>query len=230
MSHLKETFIFKDLYNIRWTRLGNSSEPNITFTHGTPSNSLIWLPFARALSKDYCVYFWDLAGFGQSNEFLKDVEDVDISWALHGEVFAALCAHWSFGSKNRPHVITHDIGGHTVLRANVIHGVKYASLLLLDAVSVAPWGTAFLQSVKAHPDVFLSFSPEVFRNGPRICTKRCRQTAAGAQDARIRPCRAGPWRKRQEGLHTAPNTAKNKYVLSCTVQYIDCCALYNICT
>ena len=163
MSHLTETFIFKDLYKIRWTRFGGATKPSVVIAHGTPFNSLIWLPTARALQKDYCVYLWDLAGFGQSHELVSSVEEPDVSWALQGELFAALYAHWGFNDDNKPHVIAHDIGGHTVLRAYILHGVRYSSLLLLDILAVTPWGSPFMRSIMAQPDVFLTIPPPMFR-------------------------------------------------------------------
>ena len=163
MSHLTETFIFKDLYKIRWAALGEPSRPKVILTHGTPFNSLVWLPIARPLQNDYCVYLWDLAGFGESQELvLPNVKEPDVGWALQGELFAALCTHWGFDNSNRPHIIAHDIGGHTVLRANIIHGIKYASLMLMDVVATTPWGSPFLHSVKSQPEVFLTIPPVVF--------------------------------------------------------------------
>lgn len=163
MSHLMETFIFKDLYKIRWTCLGDRSKPKVVLTHGTPFNSIIWLPIAKALQKDYCVYLWDLAGFGDSHELVSQDTEQDVSWALQAELFAALYAHWGFHDSKKPHIIAHDIGGHTVLRATIIHGVKYASLLLLDILAVTPWGSPFMRSIMAQPDVFHTIPPLVFR-------------------------------------------------------------------
>jgi pimeloyl-ACP methyl ester carboxylesterase len=163
MAHLTETFVFKDLYKIRWVRIGEAANPDIIFTHGTPFNSLIWLPFARALQQDYCIYLWDLAGFGQSHELMYHTENLDVSWALQAELFAALYNHWGFDNINRPHIIAHDIGGHTVLRAHVLHGVRYSSLLLLDSVAITPWGSPFMRSVKSQPEVFMTIPPAMFR-------------------------------------------------------------------
>lgn len=154
-AHLTETFIFEDLYKIRWTRMGKTTNSPVILVHGTPFSSLVWLPFAKALQKDYCVYLWDHPGYGGSQEVLSsNVKDPDVSYAVHAEAFAALYQHWSFNNTNRPHVVAHDIGGHAVLRAHLLHGVKYASLLLMDVVATTPWGSAFLRSVKANPDAF----------------------------------------------------------------------------
>ena len=163
MAHLTETFIFKNLYKIKWVRLGDSTKPNVLFTHGTPFNSRIWLPFAHALQDDYCVYLWDLAGFGQSHELISPVDEPDVSWGLQAELFAALYAYWGFDDTNKPHVIAHDIGGHAVLRANLVHGIKYASMLLLDVLAVTPWGSPFMRSIMAQPNVFLTIPPQIFK-------------------------------------------------------------------
>ena len=163
MAHLTETFVFRDLYKIRWVRFGDAVKPNVIFTHGTPFNSLIWLPFALALQKDYCVYLWDLAGFGQSHKLLHHAENLDVSWALQGELFATLYRHWGFNDSDRPHIIAHDIGGHTVLRAHILHGVRYSSLLLLDSVAITPWGSPFMRSVKSQPEIFMTIPPAMFR-------------------------------------------------------------------
>ena len=93
-GHLNETFIFEDLYNIKWTRLGDSTRPAVILVHGTPFSSLEWLPIARALQKNYCVYLWDLPGFGASQEAVRPhFDDFDVGLAVHGRAFAALCSH-----------------------------------------------------------------------------------------------------------------------------------------
>ena len=195
MSHLTETFIFKNLYNIKWARLGHSTKPKVVLTHGTPFNSLLWLPFARALQKDYCVYLWDLAGFGESHELVHPVDGPNVSWALQAELFAALYTHWGFNDEHRPHVIAHDIGGHTVLRAYIVLGIRYSSLLLLASVALTPWGSAFLRSVKAQPEVFMFIPPAIF--GCMVCEY--------VQDAAFKPLKeekmeelTRPWLERGE--------------------------------
>lgn len=167
-AHLTETFIYKDVYKIRWNRMENSTKPAVILTHGTPFSSLEWLPYARALRADYCVYLWDLPGFDASQEFTTSLDedvDVDVSYALHGEVFAALCRHWGFPNAcdKRPHVVAHDIGGHAVSRAHVLHGVRYASLCLLDVVALTPWGTGFLRLVRENAAVFESVPQHIFQ-------------------------------------------------------------------
>lgn len=163
-SHLTETFIFEDLYKIRWARLGGSSKPAVILVHGTPFSSLEWLPIASALQRDYRVYLWDLPGFGASQEPVKpDVDDFDVSLAVHGRAFAALCTHWAFSPENKPHVLAHDIGGHAALRAHLIHGVKYASLCLLDVVAITPFGSPLLRAIQSNPEAFEAIPTAMFR-------------------------------------------------------------------
>lgn len=163
-SHLINTYVFEDLYNIRWTRLGGSSKTAVILVHGTPFSSLGWLPIARALQKDYCVYLFDLPGFGASQEPARaGVEDFDVGLAVHGRAFAALYPHWGFSSTNQPHVIAHDIGGHAVLRAHLLHGVEYASLCLLDVVAIKPWGSPLLRAIQSNPEAFEAIPPAMFK-------------------------------------------------------------------
>lgn len=163
-SHLIETFVFEEIYKIHWTRLGDKSRPAVVLVHGTPFSSLEWLPIARALQNDYSVYLWDLPGFGASQESARsDVEDFDVGFATHGRAFAALCAHWGFSAEQRPHVIAHDIGGHAVLRAHLLQGVKYASLCLLDVVAIKPWGSPLLRAIQSNPEAFEAIPPAMFK-------------------------------------------------------------------
>jgi pimeloyl-ACP methyl ester carboxylesterase len=163
LVHLKETFVYRSLYKIRWCRMGSTTNPSVILTHGTPFSSLEWLPYAQALKKDYQVYLWDLAGFGASQGFDTTAsEDPDVSYALQGELFAALYEYWGFGSERQAHVIAHDIGGHTALRAHVLYGTQYASLCLLDPVAVNPWGSPFMRLIMANGKVFEGVPPGVF--------------------------------------------------------------------
>lgn len=141
---LAESFTWRNR-EVRWGRFGGDG-PAVVFCHGTPWSSWLWAPFARALASRWSVYAWDMPGYGQS-----DMTDGDVSLAAQGEVFAALLSHWGVGA---PHVVAHDIGGATVLRAHLLHGAAYRSLVLVDVVALAPWGSEFYRLVRDHPDVF----------------------------------------------------------------------------
>jgi pimeloyl-ACP methyl ester carboxylesterase len=161
-AYLDNVFEYK-IYRIRWTCMGSNSNPPVILVHGTPFSSLEWLPYAQAWKRDYRVYLFDLAGFGASQIFAPGPEsERDVSYALQGELFAALCQHLGFNDSNKPHVIAHDIGGHTALRAHILHSIKYASLCLLDPVAVNPWGSPFMRLIMANGHVFEGVPPGVF--------------------------------------------------------------------
>lgn len=43
-----------------------------------------------------------------------------------------------------PIMLGHDFGGATVLRTHLLHHCSYQRMILLDAVSLAPWGSPFV--------------------------------------------------------------------------------------
>ncbi|MBE1497264.1 pimeloyl-ACP methyl ester carboxylesterase [Amycolatopsis lexingtonensis] len=137
---------------IAWERAG--SGPPVVFCHGTPWSSWLWRPFAEALSSDFTVYLWDMPGYGRSS---KDAEH-PVGFDVQAEAFRALLAHWEL---DRPHVVAHDYGGVVSLRAHLVHGVPYASLLLVDAVAIPPSGSPFFQLVKEHTDVLARVPPYI---------------------------------------------------------------------
>jgi pimeloyl-ACP methyl ester carboxylesterase len=137
---------------IAWERAG--SGPAVVFCHGTPWSSWLWRPFAEALSSDFTVYLWDMPGYGQSS---KDPEH-PVGFGVQADAFQALLSHWDL---DRPHVVAHDYGGIVSLRAHLVHGVPYASLLLADAVAIPPSGSPFFQLVKEHPDVLAQVPPYI---------------------------------------------------------------------
>lgn len=137
---------------IAWDRAG--SGPAVVFCHGTPWSSALWRPFAKALSEDFTVYLWDMPGYGRSS---KDA-DHPVDFGVQAEAFRALLAHWAL---DRPHVVAHDYGGAVSLRAHLVHGVPYASLLLADAVAIPPSGSPFFRLVKEHPDVLAQVPPYI---------------------------------------------------------------------
>jgi pimeloyl-ACP methyl ester carboxylesterase len=137
---------------IAWESAG--SGPAVVFCHGTPWSSWLWRPFAEALSEDFTVYLWDMPGYGRSS---KDPAHA-VGFGVQAEAFGALLAHWDL---DRPHVVAHDYGGAVSLRATLVHGVPYASLLLADVVAIPPSGSPFFQLVKEHPDVLAQVPPYI---------------------------------------------------------------------
>jgi pimeloyl-ACP methyl ester carboxylesterase len=88
-----------------------------------------------------------MPGYGTST--MADGQDVSLG--TQGELLAALLAEWDLEA---PHVVAHDYGGVVALRAHLLHGARYRSLALVDAVALAPWGTEFLRLVRDNVDVF----------------------------------------------------------------------------
>ena len=77
---------------------------------------------------------------------------MDASLAGQAEAFAHLVQAWELS--DHPHVIAHGNGGLISLRANLRHGIDYASLCLVDVVAVSPFGSPFFKLVAANGDVF----------------------------------------------------------------------------
>lgn len=116
------------------------------FCHGTPFSSELWRPFAVALSSDFTVYRWDMPGYGKSS---KDPRH-PVDFGIQADAFAALLGHWDLA---RPHVIAHDFGGAVSLRAHLVTGARYASLMLVDVVAIPPSGSPFFRFVQENPDL-----------------------------------------------------------------------------
>jgi len=128
--------------SVAWERTG--SGPAVVLCHGTPFSSAIWRPFADALSTDHTVYVWDMPGYGASSKAAEHAVDLGVQ----GELLADLIAEWSL---DRPHVVADDLGGAVSLRAHLLHGVRYRSLMLVDVVAIPPAGSPFFRFVQEHP-------------------------------------------------------------------------------
>ncbi|MCI2237699.1 alpha/beta fold hydrolase [Paenibacillus sp. TRM 82003] len=137
---------------VRWTRLGTG--PAVVLCHGTPWSSWLWAPYAQALAADFTVHLWDMPGYGASS---KDPEHA-VSLDVQGELLTDLLRHWDLDA---PHVVAHDVGGAVALRAHLLHGARCASLALVDAVALAPWGSPFFRLVREHAAVFAALPPAV---------------------------------------------------------------------
>jgi pimeloyl-ACP methyl ester carboxylesterase len=137
---------------IAWSRAG--SGPAVVCCHGTPFSSRLWQPFADALARDFTVYLWDMPGYGRSSKRAEDPVD----FGAQAEAFAALLAHWDL---DRPHVVAHDFGGAVSLRAHLVIGAAYASLMLVDVVAIPPSGSPFFRFVQDNPDVLGALPPYI---------------------------------------------------------------------
>lgn len=130
---------------IRWGRSGDG--PPLVAIHGTPFSSQVWRRIVPQISDRRTVYYFDLAGYGQS----EMREGQDVSLGVQNRVLAALFEQWEL---DRPDVLAHDFGGATALRGYFLDGLRYASLTIFDAVALAPWGSPFVQHVRRHEAAF----------------------------------------------------------------------------
>ncbi|MGY4720230.1 alpha/beta fold hydrolase [Naumannella huperziae] len=125
---------------------------DVVLCHGTPWSSRVWLPVAQRLARDHRVWLWDMPGYGQS--IMDPAYPVDL--VRQGRRFAGLLSNWGV---RRPHVVAHDIGGAVALGAHLLGGADFASLFLLDVVTLEPWGSPFFSLVAEHDDVFARLPP-----------------------------------------------------------------------
>lgn len=130
---------------IRWGKSGEG--PPLVTIHGTPFSSQVWRKIVPHLTDQRTVYYFDLAGYGQSEKRSGQ----DVSLAVQNNVLATLFQQWGL---ERPDVLAHDFGGATALRGYYLNGLRYASLTIFDAVALAPWGSPFVQHVRQHEAAF----------------------------------------------------------------------------
>jgi len=132
---------------IRYGIMGPEGAPALVLLHGTPFSAYEWHRIAPWLARHFRVHFHDMLGYGASAK--GDLPDVSLG--IQNEVFAALLDHWGL---ERPHVVAHDFGGATALRAHFLNGRDYASLTLIDPVAIRPWGSPFVAHVRQHEAAF----------------------------------------------------------------------------
>lgn len=129
---------------VRHDQLGEG--PPMVLVHGTPWSSFNLRHLIRRLCTHYTVYFFDLLGYGQSC-----TAEGDVSLGVQNKVLSGLLAHWQLDD---PIVIGHDFGGATVLRACLLDGCAFKKMVLIDPVSVSPWGSPFFRHVGRHQEAF----------------------------------------------------------------------------
>ena len=125
---------------------------DVVLCHGTPWSAATWLPVAQRLAQTYRVYLWDMPGYGASISPSAPAADL----VAQRRRLAALIEHWGL---DRPHVVAHDIGGAVALGAHLLEGREFASLYLLDIVTLDPWGSPFFRLVADHENVFAALPP-----------------------------------------------------------------------
>lgn len=137
---------------VAWGRCGEG--PPLVLAHGWPWSSFSWHRVIPRLAERYSVYWYDMPGYGQSDKHPAQKTSLDVQ----GEVFAEMLGFWGLKS---PMVWAHDFGGAVTLRAHLLHGVDYASLILMNVVALSPWGSAFFDHVGRHVDAFTGLPPHI---------------------------------------------------------------------
>ncbi|KAF4552648.1 Hypothetical protein D9617_9g024370 [Elsinoe fawcettii] len=187
----------------------NPGTKTVVFVHGTPWSSVVFQPIAKALlaRNGYRVLLYDLPGYGQSQQLdsvagqSQDQHGFrgDTSVALQSRALTALLKHLSLdGSEtgNAPSIIAHDIAGTIALRAHLIHGCQYKSLLLLDTNTVLPWGDGFYKLARSEPQTFLKLPPRIFEAVIRsVIQSACfnvNKLSGGWEDELAEPWTASP--------------------------------------
>ncbi|KAF2232442.1 alpha/beta-hydrolase [Viridothelium virens] len=182
---LKEIFTHKTStheFQIHWTRLGDPSKPALVFIHGFPWSSIVWQDLASALDTRYCIYLYDHPGFGQSPQTRRhgdNESDLDPTLILRAEASAALFKHWNLSKP--AHVVAHDNGGLVSLRLFVEHGLKFASLCLINVVAIGPFGSPFFQLVANNQSVFQALPASFIAGLARSYIKTATHRPLGSQ-------------------------------------------------
>lgn len=128
--------------------------PPLVLAHGWPWSSFSWHRIIPALSGQFRVHWYDMPGFGRSE--LSPLRPPSL--AVQGEVFCEMLEHWELDA---PAVVAHDFGGTVTLRAHLLHGREFASLVLMNVVAMRPWGSAFFEYVKTHISAFTGLPPHI---------------------------------------------------------------------
>ncbi|BBQ01931.1 alpha/beta hydrolase (plasmid) [Burkholderia sp. SFA1] len=139
---------------VRYGAIGEGAP--LVMVHGTPFSSQVWRRIAPIAARSRRVHYFDLLGYGASD--MRDGQDVSLG--VQNRVLAALLEHWRSGWHGAlPDVLAHDFGGSTSLRAALLNGCAYRSLMLVDPVAVAPWGSPFVRHVRQHEAAFAGVPP-----------------------------------------------------------------------
>lgn len=137
---------------VAWGRAG--SGPDLVLAHGWPWSSFSWHRVIPALAEHFCVHWFDMPGYGQSEMDGSRSTALD----LQGEVFAEMLGVWRLSN---PSVVAHDMGGAVTLRAHLLGGVDYETLVLMNVVALSPWGSEFFDHVGRHVEAFTGLPPHI---------------------------------------------------------------------
>lgn len=178
--HLSRTLVWEGR-TIAWDRFGDG--PPLVMLHGTPWSAALWWPIARALADRFSVYLWDMPGYGQSSM----APDHAVDLGFQGGMFAHLLRAWGL---ERPHVIAHDIGGAVALRTRLMHGARYASVCLVSAVVLRPWGSQFSTLVRDNVEVFGQLPPAIHRGALEAYIREASALGLGRREVEML---VAPW-------------------------------------
>jgi len=124
--------------------------PPVVLVHGTPWSSFNLRQLIESLSSSFTVYFYDLIGYGQS-----DKAPGDVSLAVQNQLLDELLDYWKL---EKPCIVGHDFGGTTVLRCHLINERDFDKIVLIDPVTISPWGSPFFLHVRTHEAAFAGVS------------------------------------------------------------------------
>lgn len=124
---------------------------DVVLCHGTPWSAAVWAPVAHALAATHRVLLWDMPGYGASIPTGPPGQDPAVDLEAQRRRLVTLLQHWDLRA---PHVVAHDVGGAVALGAHLLEGSAFASLYLLDVVTLDPWGSPFFRLVAEHEAVF----------------------------------------------------------------------------
>jgi len=130
--------------------------PDLVLAHGWPWSSFSWHRVIPGLAKSFTVHWYDMPGYGKSDKSENQRTSLDVQ----GEVFAEMLAHWGV---QIPHVVAHDFGGATTLRAHLLHGCEFNKYVLMNVVAMRPWGSDFFDHVGRYVDAFQGLPPHIHK-------------------------------------------------------------------
>lgn len=108
----------------------------LVLVHGTPAHSVIWQALVPVfVDAGFCVYLYDLPGFGASERPLM----ADTSVASQVSFLSLLLEHWQL---EKTHLFGHDIGGAISLRLAFDSPSRLQTLTIADIPSYDSWPSA----------------------------------------------------------------------------------------
>ncbi|KAI6909989.1 hypothetical protein D0869_05682 [Hortaea werneckii] len=167
-------------WNIRYNLLSSAESDrtstkqpqSVVFVHGTPWSSVVFQPLIETLLTKGSYQILVSKATQAPSPPTATTFPGDTSVKFQSEALAALLSsvhphpskgiHSAGKSPSPPAIIAHDIAGAIVLRAHLLHGCDFASMLLMDTNAVLPWGDGFYKLVRSEPQTFVRLPPKIF--------------------------------------------------------------------